>query len=136
MHACTCTCRCTDSVHVVHLDLSRNLSVSALFPSPHSPLPLPLPTPPPSPSPSPHTSLFLLPQFEVVGGHVSHYLLEKSRICSQSSEERSYHIFYQMLAGAPPDMKNALGLDARANFKVSLIYQSMLLCFCLSCEST
>ena len=60
----------------------------------------------------------LSPQFEVVGGHVSHYLLEKSRICSQSAEERSYHIFYQMLAGAPADMRNALGLGSGATFKV------------------
>ena len=59
------------------------------------------------------------PQFEVVGGHVSHYLLEKSRICSQSAEERSYHIFYQMLAGAPADMRNALGLGSGATFKVT-----------------
>jgi myosin-6 len=53
---------------------------------------------------------------EVVGGHVSHYLLEKSRICSQSAEERNYHVFYRMLAGAPSDMRKALGLHDGATF--------------------
>ncbi|CAI8049871.1 Unconventional myosin-VI, partial [Geodia barretti] len=53
---------------------------------------------------------------EVVGGHVSHYLLEKSRICSQSAEERNYHVFYRMLAGASPDMRQALGLQDGASF--------------------
>lgn len=58
-------------------------------------------------------------QFEVVGGHVSHYLLERSRICSQSSEERNYHIFYCMLAGASSEMRKALGLDEGCKFNVS-----------------
>jgi len=53
----------------------------------------------------------------VVGGYVSHYLLERSRICSQLSEERNYHVFYSMLAGASPEMRKALGLDAN-NFSV------------------
>ena len=50
---------------------------------------------------------------------MSHYLLEKSRICSQFAKERSYHIFYHLLAGAPKEMKAALGLDSGDTFAVS-----------------
>ena len=34
-------------------------------------------------------------------------------------QERNYHIFYDMLAGAPLDMRQALGLDSRQSFLVS-----------------
>ncbi|KAF0762385.1 myosin heavy chain 95F isoform X1 [Aphis craccivora] len=47
----------------------------------------------------------------VVGGYISHYLLEKSRVCIQSSEERNYHVFYLLCAGAPLDLRSKLSLD-------------------------
>uniref|UniRef100_A0A3Q2PHA5 Unconventional myosin-VI n=1 Tax=Fundulus heteroclitus TaxID=8078 RepID=A0A3Q2PHA5_FUNHE len=53
----------------------------------------------------------------VVGGFVSHYLLEKSRICRQSSEERNYHIFYRLCAGAPEDIRQKFHLSSPDTFR-------------------
>ncbi|CAL8312208.1 unnamed protein product [Lota lota] len=53
----------------------------------------------------------------VVGGFVSHYLLEKSRICRQSSEERNYHIFYRLCAGASEDIRQKYHLTSPDSFR-------------------
>lgn len=53
----------------------------------------------------------------VAGGFVSHYLLEKSRVCRQASGERNYHIFYQLIAGAPDDLYKKLRLAPPDKFK-------------------
>jgi myosin-6 len=57
-------------------------------------------------------------QHRVVGGYISHYLLEKSRICVQSKDERNYHIFYRLCAGAPESIRTALRLGPPDNFHV------------------
>ncbi len=65
------------------------------------------------------SEIVLCHQNAVVGGFVSHYLLEKSRICMQSNDERNYHIFYRLCAGASEDIKKKLHLDSPDSFRVS-----------------
>ncbi|XP_035578871.1 unconventional myosin-VIIa [Zalophus californianus] len=64
----------------------------------------------------------------IEGAKIEQYLLEKSRVCRQASDERNYHVFYCMLEGMSADQKKKLGLGQASD------YNYLAMGNCIACE--
>ncbi|CAM0956702.1 unnamed protein product [Alopecurus aequalis] len=53
----------------------------------------------------------------ICGAMIQTFLLEKSRVVQCAVGERSYHIFYQLCAGAPPTLREKLNLKKVDEYK-------------------
>ncbi|KAL4803036.1 P-loop containing nucleoside triphosphate hydrolase protein [Aspergillus unguis] len=64
-------------------------------------------------------------QGEPIGANITNYLLEKSRVVGQITNERNFHIFYQFAKGAPQKYRDMFGIQQPQSY----LYTSRSKCF-------
>merc|ERR1719278_463490 len=52
----------------------------------------------------------------IAGANIETYLLEKARVIRQAEDERTFHIFYQLLAGCNADLRKKFILEDPKNY--------------------
>ncbi|KAH2983442.1 hypothetical protein KXV25_001813 [Aspergillus fumigatus] len=62
---------------------------------------------------------------EPVGANITNYLLEKSRVVGQITNERNFHIFYQFTKAAPQKYRDLFGIQQPQSY----LYTSRSKCF-------
>jgi hypothetical protein len=62
--------------------------------------------------------------FKIQGCEIINYLLEKSRVVNQSTNERNYHIFYQIIAGSAQDLSMKQRYKLRTASEYNYLNQS------------
>ena len=75
---------------------------------------------------------------EIAGARMRTYLLERSRLVYQPEVERNYHIFYQLCAGAPDELRAQFGIGKAADYHYlhPVSYTHLTLpTICLTCRS-
>ncbi|KAK1886432.1 hypothetical protein KUDE01_030147, partial [Dissostichus eleginoides] len=74
-------------------------------------------TPPESPKPGKFIRINFDVTGYIVGANIETYLLEKSRAIRQAKDERTFHVFYQLLAGAGEHLKSDLLLEGFNSYR-------------------
>ena len=106
VHVCTCTCVCVS----VYMRVYMHVKVCACV----------------------FVNYFTLPPFPLStnSASIEKYLLEKSRIISQATGERNYHVFYYLLAGADVELRRELKLLQLNQYHYLTQVNSRNVCHC------